>query len=161
MASRFDDLLTGRGRYCGDITIPGMVHLAFVRATVAHARISAIDTTAARAMPGVVAVFTAAELPMVPIHEIALIPELFAQPPLALDTVRYAGERVVAVVAESFAEAEDAAEAVIVGYDPLPVIVDPIDAPPTAPPSCFPNTAPTSLWTGVWTASPARGTRRR
>jgi len=124
-ASRFDDMLTGRGRYCGDITTAHLVHLVFVRSTVAHARILDIDTTDARAMPGVVAVFTAAELPMVPIYEIHLIPELFAQPPLAVDTVRYAGERIVAVVAESLAQAEDAAEAVVIGYEPLPPVIDP------------------------------------
>jgi carbon-monoxide dehydrogenase large subunit len=128
MPGRFDDLLTGHGRYCGDISIPDMVHLVFVRSTVAHARIIDIDTSAARAMPGVVAVFTAAELPMVPIYEIHIIPELFAQPPLAAGTVRYAGERVAAVVAESLTEAEDAAEAVIVRYDPLPPVIDPRSA---------------------------------
>jgi carbon-monoxide dehydrogenase large subunit len=123
-----DDLLTGSGRYCGDITVPAMAHLVFVRSTTAHARILDIDTTAAKAMPGVVAVFTAAELPMVPIYEIHLIPELFAQPPLATGTVRYAGERVVAVVGESLAQAQDAAEAVIIRYDPLPPLIDPRQA---------------------------------
>jgi carbon-monoxide dehydrogenase large subunit len=125
MTSRFDDLLTGHGRYCGDMTIPAMVHLVFVRSTMAHARIIDIDTSSAKTMPGVVAVFTAAELPLVPIWEIQLIPPLFAQPPLATDTVRYAGERVVAVLGESLAAAEDAAEAVIIHYDPLPPVIDP------------------------------------
>lgn len=81
----------------------------------------------ARESPGVVAVYTAAELGLVPLWEIAIIPPEFAQPPLATDTVRYVGERVVAVVAESLAEALDGAELVQVEYKELPVVGD-VDA---------------------------------
>ncbi len=142
MAAAAEDLvgmLTGQGRYCGDIAIPGMAHLVFVRSTVAHARIAAVDTSAASAMPGVLAVFTAADLPLVPIHEIAIIPEHFAQPPLAIDVVRYAGERVAAVVAGSLPEAADAAEAVVVEYAPLPAVVDPAEAALPTAASVFPD----------------------
>jgi carbon-monoxide dehydrogenase large subunit len=139
MSQRFDELLTGEGRYSADIRVPGTAQLVFVRSTVAHARIAGIDTSTALVMPGVVAVLTAADLPLVPIYEIALIPELFAQPALATGVVRYVGERVAAVVAESLAEATDAAEAVIVDYEPLPVVVDPAEAAERSSAPLFPD----------------------
>ena len=95
-----------------------------MRAPLAAARITSVDVAAAAAAPGVVAVLTAAELDVLPIWEIEMIPERHAQPPLARDEVRYAGERVVAVVAESLAAALDAAELVVVDYEPRPAVTD-------------------------------------
>src|SRR4051794_17550386 len=105
-----DELLVGTARFAADLPEPGALVLAFVTSPFAHARIDAIDTSAAATTPGVVAVYTAAELPTVPIHEIALIPETFAQPALAVDEVRYVGEYVVAIVGQSAAAVADAAE---------------------------------------------------
>ena len=77
-------------------------------------------------MPGVIAVFTANDLPMIPVWEIHIIADTLGQPPLAVDMVRYVGERVVAVVADTLAHALDAAEHVVIDYDPLPPVLDPM-----------------------------------
>ena len=122
-AGRYEALLTGAARFTADVEVADRLHLVFVRSTVAHARIASIDTTAAAAAPGVAAVFTAADLPTLPVWEIQLIPEVLAQPALAVGVVRYAGERVAAVVADSYPAALDAAELVVVEYEPLPVVV--------------------------------------
>ncbi len=142
--SRYDGLTTGQARFAADISpteagtgargdVAGGSHnvaavLHFVRSPYAHARITAIDTARAREMPGVLGVFRAADLDLEPIWEIAIIPEDFAQPPLARDVVRYVGERVVAVVAVDLARAVDAAEAVIVDYEPLDALAGPTAA---------------------------------
>ncbi|MEQ8965887.1 MAG: xanthine dehydrogenase family protein molybdopterin-binding subunit [Azospirillaceae bacterium] len=126
-------LLAGRGRYVGDMAVPGMLHAAFLRSPHAHAAIRAIDTAEAAAMPGVAAVYTAADLapvcaPWRGVH--ALFPDLKAawQTALAADTARFVGEPVAIVLAESRAEAEDAVEAIAVDFDPLPARVDPVAA---------------------------------
>ena len=117
-------LLTGRGRYVGDLALPGMLHVVLLRSPHAHARIRRVDADRARAHPGVVDVVTFAELggagrafPMVPPH-----PELrghnFA--PLAGDRVRFVGEAVAAVVADSRYAAEDARDLLEVDYEVLP-----------------------------------------
>ncbi len=117
-------LLTGRGRYVGDLALPGMLHAVLLRSPHAHARIARVDADRARAHPGVVDVVTFAELggagrafPMVPPH-----PELrghnFA--PLAGDRVRFVGEAVAAVVADDRYAAEDARDLVEVDYEVLP-----------------------------------------
>jgi aerobic carbon-monoxide dehydrogenase large subunit len=119
------ELLTGRGRFIGDLSRPGMLHASFVRSPFPHARILSIDAERARATPGVHAVLTGADLP----------PELGAQPnthlfgeretpyyALARDRVRYAGEPVAVVVAESPYLAEDARDEVLVDWDPLPSV---------------------------------------
>ena len=111
----------------------------FVRSPVAHTCITAIETAPAAAAPGVRGVFTAADLPMLPIWEIQLIPEVLAQPPLAVEVVRYVGERVVAVVAESLAAALDAAELVVVELDQLPVVRDVAAAVAPGAPVLFPE----------------------
>ncbi len=119
-------LITGEGRYIDDIRLPGMVFMAIVRSPYAHARIVTIDTSAAEAMPGVVAVITgeqAAEF--APPYPPAQGPK---QPPryvLARERVRKLGEGVAAVFAEDRYLAADAAAAVEVEYEPLPVAVDP------------------------------------
>jgi len=122
-------LLHGRGQYVDDLTLPRMVHAAFVRSPYAHAKILSIDAGEARAMPGVVAIYTGADLaesvePYVGVlsHMVGL--RSAPQHPLAVDTARWQGEPVVMVVAQSRAEAEDAAELVEVDFDPLTPVVD-------------------------------------
>ncbi len=117
-------LLRGQGHYLPDLTLPGMLQLAFVRSPHAHAAIRRIDTSKARSGPGVEGVFTAADLSMRPIE-----PEFTGEnyhgagwPALASDRVRFVGEPVVAVAARDRYLAEDAADLVEVEYDPLPVV---------------------------------------
>jgi carbon-monoxide dehydrogenase large subunit len=117
-------LLTGRSTYVDDLPLDGVLHIAFVRSTVAHANIRSVDTTDAERMPGVVAVFTAATLGAKPGHAWAALNEACARPPLADGKVRFVGDCVAAVVAESRAAASDAADAVEVDYDPLPAVTD-------------------------------------
>src|SRR5262249_29692878 len=93
-----DELLDGSAQFTADLHADGALVLTFVPSPLARARIVHVDTTPATNQPGVVAVFTASDLPTVPIHEIALIPEEFAQPSLADGEVRYVGEYVAAVV---------------------------------------------------------------
>ncbi|MEX2658225.1 MAG: xanthine dehydrogenase family protein molybdopterin-binding subunit [Acidimicrobiales bacterium] len=118
------DLLTGRGRYVDDLRIDGVLHLAFVRSPYAHAEIRDVDVDEARGMPGVVAVLTAADLAVDPHHAFAVLNEACARPPLADGKVRFAGEAVAVVVAETRAQAVDATEAVVVEYEPLDAVVD-------------------------------------
>src|SRR5829696_1735104 len=119
-------LLTGRGRFVADITLPRTLHVAFVRSPFAHARIASIDVAAARAAAGVAAVVTAADLAgrIKPIRAEARHPGFHSSdwPILASDIVRYQGEPVAAVVAASPYLAEDAATLVDIDYDPLPVV---------------------------------------
>lgn len=129
--SRAEDakLLTGRGRYLADIKLPGELHVAVVRSDSPHARISSIDTDAARAAEGVHAVWTAADVTeSCPGMEGALavegcVPTIM--PLLADDVTRFVGEPVCVVVAETRALAEDACDLVFVEYDPLPSVTDP------------------------------------
>ena len=130
-------LLTGQALFVDDVDLPGMVHLAFVRSPYAHARITAVNTADAAAMPGVVAVYTAADLGdywqpgplLVPPPPIAgIVFNERTQVMLAKDKVRYAGEPVAVVVAESRYQAEDAAEQVWVDYELLVAAVAVEDA---------------------------------
>jgi aerobic carbon-monoxide dehydrogenase large subunit len=125
-------LLTGRGRYVDDIRLPGMVSMVYVRSPEAHARITGIDAEAARSMPGVLGVWTAADLPGLPF--VRSVPSM-ERPCLATDAVRFVGEPVAVVVAADRAAAMDAAELVVVDYDPLPVLttIDDAMAPGAAP----------------------------
>jgi len=118
-------LIQGRGTYVDDIALIGMQHLAFKRGEVAHGKIRSIDTSAAAAMEGVEAVFTGAQIaeflaPM-PIGTPFPSPEHRA---VAVDTVRFSGEPVAVVVARDRYVARDAADAIVVSYDPLPPVVD-------------------------------------
>jgi carbon-monoxide dehydrogenase large subunit len=126
-------LLTGRALFVDDIDLPDMVHVAFVRSPHAHARLLGIDTSQARTVEGVIAIITAADLgdywkpgpllvPPPPVEGMEFHER--TQVPLAKDKVRHAGEPVALVVAVSRYVAEDAAEQVIVDYDPLPAVVD-------------------------------------
>src|SRR5215471_5138657 len=122
-------LVRGRGRYTDDLD-EGALHGCFVRSPHAHARIRSIAVTAAREVPGVIAVYTAADLPFGDRDLPLLIPHPNlthgrTQRCLAWEVVRYAGEAVAFVVAESRYVAEDAAELVQVEYEPLPVVITP------------------------------------
>ena len=122
-------LLRGRGRYLGDISLPRMLHLAFLRSPHAHARILGIDATAAAAMPGVRAVITGAQVAetCLPLSGAAINRSGHRSPPqypMAVEVAHWQGQPVVAVVAESRAEAEDALELIEVDWDPLPAILD-------------------------------------
>ena len=135
-------LLTGGGRYSDDIDLPGQVYAAFVRSPHAHARIRAVDTAAARAMPDVLAVLTGADaaadgLRPIPHHPMPMKPPADIElknrdgsdhghaphPVLASDRVRHVGEQVAMVVAHSVAAARDAAECVTVDYEPLTPVI--------------------------------------
>src|SRR5579884_322460 len=119
------DLLVGRSTFVDNLPISGALHLVFVRSTLPHARLREIDTSAAASMPGVVGVFSAAELDLPAFQGFMSLNDACARPPLATDKVRFVGEPVAAVLAESRAAGEDAAEAVIVDYDPLDSVTDP------------------------------------
>jgi aerobic carbon-monoxide dehydrogenase large subunit len=132
-------LLTGRGQFIADLELPSMLHAAFVRSPVAHARIKAVDLSHALAAPGVVYALSGIELarllPPVPDTQLALpskwtttVQHKFInpqQPLLAHDKVRHVGEAVAVIVAESRYAAEDAAQLVGLDLDPLPAVTDP------------------------------------
>jgi carbon-monoxide dehydrogenase large subunit len=123
-------MLTAGGTYVEDITLPDAVWLTYVRSPLAHARITAIDTSAAIEAPGVLAVVTGddlAELGLAPNTNPAY-PASMRRPFVARGVVRYVGQPVVAVIAEDRTLGEDAADLVLVDYDPLPVVVDPAEA---------------------------------
>src|SRR5579862_2710603 len=112
------------GPFVADLHADGALELVYVRSPYASARLRSIVAEAARRAPGVMAVYTAGDLPIVPLWEIALIPEQYAQPALADGVVRYVGERVAAVVATTHAAARDAAEQVVVSYEPSVPVTD-------------------------------------
>src|SRR5579859_468510 len=118
------DLLLGRGTYIDNMQIDGLLHLAFVRSSIAHGVIGDVDVSAAQAMPGVVAVYTSADLGISPQHGLMTLNELCARPPLADGRVRFVGDCVAVVVAETKAAAVDATEVVVVDYESLPAVVD-------------------------------------
>ena len=122
-----DRILRGRGRYVDDIRLPGMVHAVFLRSTIAHGRLLSVDIEQARSLPGVVAVVTGAELaeltnPMQlgPETPPSIIRAVFR--PLATDRVRYVGDPIALIVAESRYVAEDARELIAVEYDVLDAV---------------------------------------
>ncbi len=115
-------LITGAGRYTDDMRPDASLHAVFVRSTMAHARITAIDRSAALGMPGVVGVYLAADLGLKP--QEAPGQDASARPPLASEVVRFVGDAIAVAVAESGAQALDAALAVMVDYEPLAVVVD-------------------------------------
>ena len=127
-------MLTGEATYVADLPHDGALHAEFVRAPVAHARIRSIDAVGARAARGVAAVFVAADLGLPPVVGFEAFGATMARPPLADDTVRFVGEPVALVLAESLAAAADGADLVVVDYEPLEPVVDPrTAAEPTAP----------------------------
>ncbi len=120
-------MLTVGGMYVEDLPFENAAWLTYVRSTEAHARIVAIDTSEAKTAPGVVAIFTGddvAELGLAP-NVVPSFPEAMRRPFVAAGTVRYVGQPVVAVIAEDRYQAADAAELVVIDYEPLPVVMDP------------------------------------
>src|SRR5215471_12127710 len=139
-------ILTGAGRYVDDIKLPGMLHAAFVRSPLAHARVLSVDVSAARALPGVVAVFTGAELEAITVPgPDALMALIGGEGPtpeftlLATDKVRFAGDPVAIVIAESRYVAEDGCELVEVEYDDLPPVTNASFALDPSSPPLFAN----------------------
>ena len=124
------ELLTGAGDYVDDVTLPaGAAHVVYVRSPLAYARIEGIDTSEAVGAPGVLAVVAAADLDLADLEpEMMFLNPAMKRPLLARDVVRFVGEAVAAVVAETRAQAVDAAELVVVDYDPLDPVVDPEQA---------------------------------
>ncbi|GJF02927.1 xanthine dehydrogenase family protein molybdopterin-binding subunit [Pseudonocardia sp. D17] len=133
------ELLTGASTYVGNLRKEGLLHVAFVRSPLAHAIVTGIDTSAAADAEGVVAVYTAADLDLPAHHGLMPLNPETPRPPLASDRVRFVGECVAMVVAESKAAAVDAAELVEVDYDPLDVVVDPEAALADGAPLQFPE----------------------
>src|SRR2546430_15105859 len=126
-------LITGKGVYVDDVKLPATTYASFVRSPHAHARIKAIDSSAARKLPGVVAVYTGKELSAGGVKSLPvgwLLPNIKLPPhlPLAVDRARYMGDAVAVVIAESPYVARDAADLVDVDYEPLPVVTDPAQA---------------------------------
>lgn len=119
------ELLLGRAMYVSDLALKDPPHLAFVRSEYAHARLVGIDTSEAAKAPGVVGVYTAADLNLPSTHGMAKVHDDFARPPLATGVVRFVGETIAVVVATSATAARDAAGLVVVDYDELPSVVDP------------------------------------
>ena len=121
--------LTGQATYIANLHPAGLAHVEFVRSPLAHGRITELDVSEALTMPGVLAVVTAADLAnnVTPAGMVPMPPTL-ARPILASDVVRFVGEPIVAIVAETLAQAVDASEAVIVDYDPLEPVVSLDDA---------------------------------
>lgn len=126
-------LTAGRGRFVDDLHLPRMLHAAFLRSPLAHGEIVSIDTDAARAMPGVKAVYTGADIAAEFSPYVGVLSHLAGlrsekQYPLAVDRVRWQGEPVVMVVAESRALAEDAVETIEIDITPLDPLADPVEA---------------------------------
>ena len=127
-------LITGRASYTDDIKLPGMVHAAILRSIYAHANIKSVDTSGAVNQPGVIAVYTGADtdgvlngLPcawLIPNSDL----KTPAHPAIAKDKVRYVGDAVAVVVAETRYQAEDALEHIVVDYEPLDAVINPKDA---------------------------------
>ena len=119
--------IAGRGNYVEDVVLPNMLHMAILRSPYAHARINSIDTSAAGALPGVVAVVTGELLAQ---HKLAWMPTLSGdtQAVLATDKVRFQGQEVACVIAEDRYVAHDALELIEVDYEPLPAVVTPHQA---------------------------------
>jgi carbon-monoxide dehydrogenase large subunit len=120
-------LLRGRGQFVDDLAREGLLHAVILRSSVAHGRIRSIDSTAARSRPGVHSVITAAEIgaaiPIIPLRQDSSPAfQPFEQPVIAHDKVRYVGEPIAVVLAETAAAAEDALDAIALAIEPLPAV---------------------------------------
>jgi carbon-monoxide dehydrogenase large subunit len=147
--------LTGRGTYTDDIARPGQTYAHILRSGQAHARIRSIDVSKAKAAPGVVAVFTGADMAadgvgglpcgwLVKNKDGSPMKEP-AHPPLVVDRVRHVGDQIAVVIAETRAQAKDAAELVEIDFEPLPAVVDSKDALKTGAPQVHGDAAPGNL----------------
>ncbi|MSO42026.1 MAG: hypothetical protein EXQ70_09090 [Solirubrobacterales bacterium] len=127
-----DRLLRGAGRFVDDVDLPAQLHMHVVRADVAHARIECVRTEAAELATGVRLVITGeniGDVPLIPLRlDFGVELDPYLQPALALGRVRYVGVPVAVVVADDAYAAEDAARLVAVDYDPLPVVLDSLEA---------------------------------
>jgi carbon-monoxide dehydrogenase large subunit len=134
-------LITGKALYTDDIRLPGMLSMAIVRSPHAHARIKSVNTSSAKSMRGVVAVFTGADVDVGAIPCAWLVPgsdlKTPAHPAVAKDKVRYVGDAVALVVAEDRYQAQDAADSIQVEYEPLAAVVNPEDATTDGAPQLF------------------------
>ena len=143
-------LITGQGAFVDDIKMVGMLHVAIVRSPHAHATIININTSKAKNLPGVVAVFTGAELQQEagPLIVGWLLPDIkhTSRPTMAFDTARFVGEAVAVVVAENPAIAIDAAGLVNVDYEPLPAIVNPEKTTRSGAPQLHPEAPNNVAW---------------
>jgi carbon-monoxide dehydrogenase large subunit len=131
--------LTTGGKYLDDLPLDGACWVTFVRSTMAHARVLSVDTSEARQAPGVVDVITAADVDIPPITPFGFVNQEMTWPWLARDVVRYVGEPVAIVLTEDRYQGEDAAERVFVDYDPLPAVIDPVEALDDDAPLLFPE----------------------
>ncbi len=120
-------LLTGTGRYVDDLRYPDLAHVVFVRSPVAHANVVSVDLGDAASMPGVLAVYRDGDLNLPAFQGFVMMPPELNRPVFASERVRFVGDIVAAVVAETRAQAVDASEAIVVDYDPLPPVVTPAD----------------------------------
>src|SRR5437870_10064572 len=122
-----DRFIRGASNYVDDVVLPGMLHMAILRSPLAHAEITSIDTSRASALPGVVAVVTGELMAQ---HNLAWMPTLSGdtQAVLVTDRVRFQGQEVAAVIAESAYIAKDALELIDVEYEPLPAVTTPQQA---------------------------------
>ena len=155
--------ITGAGRYLDDIKLPGMARMAILRSPYAHANIRSIDTTAAKAMPGVLAVFTGADIPYNPLPMAwpaggasGIRNNINTPRILATDSVKWTGEGVAAVVAESVEQAVEALDAIRVDWEPLPAVVDAEKATQAGAPQLHEN-APNNV-VFEWTVGDRAGT---
>jgi carbon-monoxide dehydrogenase large subunit len=140
-------LITGRGRYTDDVTLPRITHAFVLRSTVAHARIKRVDTSAARRMPGVLLVATGEDVRSDGLGDLPCVTPLVnrdgtprhdtPRPVLALGKVRHVGQPVALIIAETLAAARDAAEAIDVEYEPLPAVTEARDAVAAGAPQLF------------------------
>ncbi len=158
-------LLTGQGKFIDDRPEDGALWLHLLRSPHAHAKITSIDVTAAKAMPGVQAIYTGADLVAEDVGTLPTLP-IFKRPDgsaatfpprrlLAYEFVRFAGETVAAIVATSRAAAQLAAEAIDVSYDVLPAIVDPVEAIKPGAPAVWPE-APDNIVAATSYGDPAK-----
>ncbi|HEY6058694.1 MAG TPA: xanthine dehydrogenase family protein molybdopterin-binding subunit [Candidatus Limnocylindrales bacterium] len=155
--------ITGEGRYLDDIKLTGMVHMAILRSPYAHANIRSVDTSGAKSMPGVIAVFTGADIPYNPLPmawpaggSAGLQNNVNTPRVLATDSVKWTGEGVAAVVAETPEQAVDALGAIQVDYEPLPTVVDAEKATQPGAPQLHEN-APNNI-VFDWTVGDREGT---
>jgi carbon-monoxide dehydrogenase large subunit len=143
--------LTGRARYVGDLMVPGTLEVAFLRSTCAHGDVTLLDTSGALEVEGVVAVLTAEDLQTSPLEDILTLRNLkkTRRPALSSDRVRFVGEAVAMVVAETRYAAEDAVDGIIVEYRNRPVVTDPTRDPPA---ELFDHIPDNTFYRGSWEA---------
>jgi len=147
--------LTGRGTYTDDINRPGQTHAYILRSSQAHAKIKSINVAKAKAAPGVVAVFTGADMAA---DNIGGLPcgwlvknkdgspmKEPPHPPLVVDAVRHVGDQIAVVIAETKSQAKDAAELIEVDFAPLPAVADSLDALKSGAPQIHGDAAPGNL----------------